>query len=183
MKTIISCSALAALLLASCTTAVRPAATSDVSAPLDRENSQASTGWSTLGQGEARYIRIDLGPDTFAECQRLSPKFPFDSANTYASDREQIAALASCLNAPGQRDRMILLVGRADPRGSDAYNMELGKKRALAIKNILTSSGVAEDRIKVSTEGKTGAVGDQPDYSYGYDRRVDIVVIGGTHVP
>ncbi len=39
--------------------------------------------WPDLGQGEARYITIELG-DSFESCRRVSPKFPFDSARTRA---------------------------------------------------------------------------------------------------
>ena len=140
-------------------------------------------GWPELGQGNARFIRVDLGPDSFRECQRISPKFPFDSAAAYAQDREQIVALAQCLNAPSMRERSVVLVGHADSQGSEHYNDDLGMKRAKAIQGILVEGGLAASRIDVATEGKKGAVGEQPDYSPGYDRRVDILVKGGTHAP
>jgi outer membrane protein OmpA-like peptidoglycan-associated protein len=140
-------------------------------------------GWPTLGRDEARYIHIDLGPDNFTDCQKLSPKFPFDSADTYAQWKMQLEGLASCLALPEMQDRTLLLVGRADPAGSNAYNDELGMKRAEAIKQILIDNGIRADRIEVISEGKRGALGDTPDYSRGYDRRVDVIVKGGTHLP
>ncbi len=140
-------------------------------------------GWPTLGTGVARFIRIDLGPDVFAECQKVSPKFPFDSATTYAQDRMQLGALAACLNAPGMRERTLLLVGRADPHGTDAYNDRLGTKRAEAIKAILVESGIAESRIEVASEGEKGARSGDPSWSAGSDRRVDVIVRGGSHTP
>jgi peptidoglycan-associated lipoprotein len=140
-------------------------------------------GWPDLGRGAARFIRIDLGPDSLTECRRLSPKFPFDSAVTYAQDREQLGALATCLNAPGMRERSIQLVGRADPRGSDAYNEELGGRRAQAIRKILIENGIAEARIEIASEGERGAKGDTAEYASGFDRRVDLIVRGGVHVP
>ena len=136
-----------------------------------------------LGRGSGRFIRIDLGPDSFRECQKLSPKFPFDSAITLAQDREQIVALTSCLNAPSMRERSILLIGRADPRGTGEYNLDLGMKRAKTIQQLLVENGIAPNRIEISSEGEEGAVGALPAYSYGYDRRVDVVVKGGTHAP
>jgi OmpA-OmpF porin, OOP family len=166
------------ILLAACAGESHPTAAPSP-APVEAKN----PGWTELGRGTDRFIRIDLGPDSFAECRRLSPKFPFDSAATYAQDREQIAALASCLNTPGMQERKVLLVGRADQRGTDAYNEELGMKRAKAIKQILIDNGLDANRIDVETEGKKGALGDKSEYSPGYDRRVDIVVEGGTHEP
>ncbi len=139
--------------------------------------------WPDLGRGEARYITIDLGPDSFSRCQRLSPKFPFDSARTRAQDRAQLSALASCLNHREMSDRSVLLIGRTDAQGSEQYNLELGAKRAARIKELLVSNGLAENRIRIATAGEVGAMGDKPDYSKGYDRRVDIHVIGGVHAP
>jgi peptidoglycan-associated lipoprotein len=140
-------------------------------------------GWPDLGQGSARYIRIDLGPDAFAECRRVSPTFPFDSDVAYAQDRIQIAALAACLNASSMRDRKVQLVGRADPEGSDAYNEELGMKRARAIKQILIENGITQDRIELASEGSKGAMSNRAEYSAGHDRRVDVVITGASHVP
>lgn len=145
--------------------------------------SERVVGWPALGRGEARFIRIDLGPDSFAECQKISPKFPFDSSTALAQDEQQVVALASCLNAPGMRERTILLVGRADPQGTDVYNDKLGTRRANAIKKILVDHGIADSRITIRSEGEKGAVGDQPEYARGYDRRVDVIVSGGTHAP
>jgi peptidoglycan-associated lipoprotein len=148
-----------------------------------RESESRAPGWPDLGRGTARFIRIDLGPDTYAECRRVSPKFPFDSASTYAQDRAQLVALASCLNAPGMKERTLLLVGHADPQGTDAYNDRLGMKRAEEIRKLLVENGIAVERISISTEGAKGAHGDSGDWSSGHDRRVDVVVSGATHSP
>lgn len=153
---------------------------------------QKAPGFPDLGRGEARFIRIDLGPDSFAECRRISPKFPFDSASTYAIDRAQLAAFATCLNSTTMRDHKVRLVGRADPRGTNQYNDKLGMQRANAIKALLVEQGIDESRMQVDSEGKSGSVGipdgapdtgDKPQYTYGYDRRVDVMVIGGIHAP
>jgi OmpA-OmpF porin, OOP family len=142
-----------------------------------------SPDWPELGTGEARYIAIDLGPDSLESCRRVSPKFPFDSAKTRAQDRAELAALASCLNHPSMVNRKILLVGRTDPRGGEGYNKELGEKRADRIRELLVKDGIAVDRIRTKSAGEKDAVGDTPEFSFGYDRRVDIVVSGGTHAP
>jgi outer membrane protein OmpA-like peptidoglycan-associated protein len=140
-------------------------------------------GWPSLGRGPARFIRIDLGPDALAQCQRVSPKFPFDSAQTFAQDRMQLRALAGCLELPEMRSRKLLLVGRADPSGADTYNDKLGLERANAIKQILIDAGISADRIDVASVGEKGAFGDTSEYSSGFDRRVDILVLGGAHAP
>ena len=144
---------------------------------------ERAVGWPDLGRGSARFIRIDLGPDTLADCLRVSPKFPFASAVTYAQDREQLTALSACLSSPGMGERTITLIGRADPQGSEALNEQLGMKRALTIRQLLIENGIAGSRIKVLSEGEKGATGDTADYSAGHDRRVDVIISGGTHLP
>jgi outer membrane protein OmpA-like peptidoglycan-associated protein len=139
--------------------------------------------WPDLGRDEDRYITIETGADTFETCRRISPKFPFDSARTRAQDRVQLRALATCLNHPEMADRTLLLVGRTDAEGGDAYNKDLGMKRAERIKELLVESGVAPARISVKSAGEMGAVGDKPEYSHGFDRRVDVTIIGGSHAP
>jgi OmpA-OmpF porin, OOP family len=148
-----------------------------------------SVDWPDLGRGDARFITIDLGPDEFLVCRRVSPKFPFDSAMARAQDKAQLAALASCLNHAEMADRTVMLIGRADARGSAANNDVLGAKRAQAVKKILVANGLAEARIRVSTRGEADAVGEKPgapgtpQYSHGYDRSVDVVIRRGAHAP
>jgi len=146
-------------------------------------NGEYSLQWPDLGQGADRYITIDLGPDSFEHCRNVSPKFPFDSAQTHAQDGAQIAALASCLNHESMLDRKVLLVGRTDVQGSQTYNAQLGKKRADHIRALLIRYGLAPERIKTKSVGEIDAKGDLPDYSRGYDRRVDIMITGGAHTP
>lgn len=151
-----------------------------------------SVDWPELGRGEDRYITVDLGPDGASTCRRVSPKFPFDSAKARAKDRAELKALASCLNHAEMTDRRVLLVGHADARGSDVHNDALGMRRAESVKKLLISSGLAEARITVATRGERDAVGltagaagapGTPEYSHGYDRSVDIVILGGAHAP
>jgi len=145
---------------------------------------QYTVQWPELGDGEDRWVRIDLGPDAFEMCREVDPKFPFDSAQANAQDKAQMRALASCLNHPTLLDRKVQLVGRTDDVGSDAYNQQLGRRRAESIRKLLIDSGLSADRIvAVRSRGERGAVGNQPAYAPGYDRRVDILVTGGTHSP
>lgn len=180
MKTLAACTLLATCLVAC---GAEPRQTAQPAIVPSGNGPSASGGWPDLGRGNARYIRIDLGPDAFAECRRLSPRFPFDSAVTYAQDREQLGAFAECLNTPGMKERRVELIGRADPEGTEAYNAELGMERARAIRQILLENGITLDRIDMATESSKGATRDTPAYSAGYERRVDIVVTGGRHSP
>jgi peptidoglycan-associated lipoprotein len=181
--------------LAACSASVGTTTTTSAELPAPSADGNYHVQWPSEGSGVARTITLTLGPDLHAMCRDVSPKFPFDKATTYVDDKAELLALASCLNKPGMESRQVILVGRADPRGSDAYNMALGERRAQSIKDFLVSNGLSANRIAITTEGKRGAKGHQPvvvegqvdptmpQFTYGYDRRVDVVVTGGAHHP
>jgi peptidoglycan-associated lipoprotein len=49
----------------------------------------------------------------------------------------------------------IILAGNADERGSTAYNLALGSRRANAVKNSLIIMGVLKTQIKVISYGNS----------------------------
>jgi peptidoglycan-associated lipoprotein len=144
---------------------------------------QYSVEWPELNGGAVRYIRLAIGPDIAQMCKVKSPHFQFDEAETRAQDYAELSALAECLNSAPLDKTGIQLIGRADPRGSEKYNLELGRKRAERIKGLLVKEGIAAGRITITSQGEASSVGDQPMYSYGYDRRVDVVLTGMVHAP
>ena len=171
-----------ALALAACAPQAKSAAAPS-NLPPPNARGQYTLKWPDEGRGIQRSIAIQLGPDTLARCRDVSPKFPFDSATTYVEDRDQLDALVLCLNHESMQSRGVLLVGRADPRGTNAYNEELGQRRADQIRTLLMRAGLASNRIATESMGKHDARSGLPDYSPGYDRRVDVVVVGGIHTP
>lgn len=171
------------LALAGCAGEAATVQTTSAVLPAPDAAGEYKVPWPVFGEGPARFITIQLGPDLYQWCRNVSPKFAFDKATTYVDNMDQLVSLASCLNHPGLENRRVLLVGRADPRGTDAYNMQLGMRRALEVKDFLVSAGLAPNRIDVTSRGKRDARGMLPEYSYGYDRRVDIIVTGGVHHP
>jgi hypothetical protein len=48
----------------------------------------------------------------------------------------------------------LMIVGHADARGSEKYNMSLSDRRAELVKNYLVSQGVSAGNIEVQAEGK-----------------------------
>ncbi len=151
--------------------------------PPPNAQGEYAPAWPTFGRGLERTITIQLGPDTYAYCRDVSPKFPFDKAVTYVQYADQLQALASCLNHDVMRSRRVLLLGHADPRGSDAYNLGLGERRAQQIREVLIANGLDSSRIDVASEGKRDVKRVEPGYSLEYDRRVDVIITGGSHAP
>ena len=48
----------------------------------------------------------------------------------------------------------LVIVGHCDQRGSDAYNIRLGARRADAVKQFLVNAGVAPERVRIVSVGK-----------------------------
>jgi OmpA-OmpF porin, OOP family len=136
-----------------------------------------------LGRGAARYIVLTLGDDVAASCGNLNAHFEFDSAEPLPQDHLWMRTVVDCLNKPSNKGHDVLLVGRADARGTSAYNQALGQRRAERVKQILVDAGVEEARIRTVSSGDRAAVADERQYSHGYDRRVDVALLGVVHAP
>ncbi len=52
----------------------------------------------------------------------------------------------------------ILITGNADVRGTENYNLKLGKRRAESVKSFMLENGIPEDRIRIVSRGKLDAV-------------------------
>jgi peptidoglycan-associated lipoprotein len=64
---------------------------------------------------------------------------------------KELADWANC-NPKGA----LILEGHADPRGTQAFNMELSAKRAAAVREKLVGMGVRGDHIVISVYGENG---------------------------
>jgi outer membrane protein OmpA-like peptidoglycan-associated protein len=138
------------------------------------------------GHGMARYIGIAIDPDFSKSCGLMRTYFAFDSAKLSPQDEATLRNVAKCLEQPELEDLKLSIVGRADARGNTTYNADLGRRRAESVKKLLINAGVAETRIDIASRGAAGAVGsDVPSdlYSRGYDRRVDVVLVGVIRKP
>ena len=61
-------------------------------------------------------------------------------------------------------DLTFAIEGHADERGTREYNLALGERRANAVREYLTSMGIAEDRVNIVSYGK-----ERPDVEGSYD--------------
>lgn len=138
------------------------------------------------GHGVARYIRIAIDADLSRSCGLMRTYFAFDSDKLSPTDQATLRNVAECLGRPELEGTQLSIVGRADARGNTGYNAELGLRRAESVKKLLVGAGIAADRINIASRGATGAVGTPAPsdlYSYGYDRRVDVVLVGVNRAP
>lgn len=78
--------------------------------------------------------------------------FGFDSTVVPESELGKIEAVQQHLAA--NADRVVVIEGNCDDRGSNEYNMSLGENRAVIIRNYLVQSGIAADRIQTRSYGE-----------------------------
>ncbi len=86
-----------------------------------------------------------------ADPAAFTVRFAFDQASVSGDAPATLQRLAACLQqAPARR---ILVDGHCDDRGTTAYNMALGKKRAEAVKKYLADLGAA-GALETNTYGE-----------------------------
>jgi peptidoglycan-associated lipoprotein len=124
---------------------------------------------------------VALGEDLVRVCRisvsdvEKTPKFDFDQSELSTQDRDVLTQVARCLTTGPLRGRPIRLVGRADPRGENEYNMTLGGHRAESVKTYLTHLGVDGSRVAETSRGELDATGREEE-GWRRDRRVDVVL-------
>ena len=101
--------------------------------------------------------------------------FAYDSANVRPQDRAVLKKLADCFSTGALKGRELRLVGHADPRGEEEYNMVLGGRRADNVKTSIAAEGLSAAKIATTSRGKLDANGTD-EASWGKDRRVDVVL-------
>ena len=123
---------------------------------------------------------ISLSADLAAACgiqasSEVPPNFDYDKAELSAEDRAVLEKVATCLTTGPLKGRGLDLIGRADPRGTQEYNMGLGARRAGAVGKYLRSLGVQPPQLAESTKGDLEATGTD-EATWAKDRRVDLTL-------
>jgi outer membrane protein OmpA-like peptidoglycan-associated protein len=126
----------------------------------------------TLAQEQERGEQLDLMLSHTDEVETVvSFKTNRDSVESAAlQPLKKLGELAAALP-----DAKVRVAGYADPRGSDAVNNALSKRRADAVAAILADAGVTADRLMVEAHGKSAATSDDGDVDgYALDRHVTV---------
>jgi peptidoglycan-associated lipoprotein len=118
-------------------------------------------------------VYLDPGLASSCGITGLGAFFEFDSAQVEPGDSGALAQLATCLSSGPLQGQRVVVVGHADPRGTDEYNLKLGRSRAQSVEGFLVERGVTAANVAVETQGERGADPAQPE-EWPYDRRVDI---------
>ena len=121
---------------------------SDISTSDDDAISQAQSG-SISDAGERRF------EDIYAKCTDVAFEpvyFGFDSTVVPSGEISKIDAVTQHLSE--KTDRVVVIEGNCDERGSNEYNLSLGELRAIAVRDYLVQLGVDVARIQVKSYGE-----------------------------
>ena len=141
---------------------------SDISATEGSDVSETSLAGASEGKFEDLYGKCtDV---TFAPVY-----FAFDSAVVPQGELAKVDAVAQHL--ADKSDRVVVIEGNCDERGSHEYNMSLGENRAIIVRNYLVQSGIAADRIQTRSYGaEKPAVEGHDESAYAKNRRGEFVI-------
>lgn len=96
--------------------------------------------------------------------------FATGSAEVSPETRGVLERLARCIRGGDVRE--VVVVGSADPRGSEADNQALGQRRADSIREVLVANGCSPGVVRAYSQGEANASG-SPE-SYAAERRVSV---------
>ena len=101
--------------------------------------------------------------------------FGFDSTVVPQGEVGKIDAVAQHLEA--NANRVVVVEGNCDERGSNEYNMALGENRAGIIRNYLVQSGIDASRIQTRSYGEEKpAVDGHDEGAWSRNRRGEFVI-------
>lgn len=134
-------------------------------------DTQAQTG-SLSDVGERRF------EDIYAKCTDVAFEpvyFGFDSTVVPQGELGKVDSVAQHL--ADKSDRVVVIEGNCDERGSNEYNLSLGENRAIILRNYLVREGISADRIQTRSYGEEKPAVDGHDESaWAKNRRGEFVI-------
>lgn len=119
---------------------------------------------------KGRCVTVAGKPAAGPPCPLAPVYFGFNDSGLSSEASNILAQNAQCLK---KADRPVSLVGHADPRGTDEYNLALTDRRARAVKEYLDRLGIPGARLNPLPRGAIDATGTD-EASWARDRRVDL---------
>ena len=132
---------------------------------------------------EAQEIRKSLLSDAFSKENLINLPtsdvfFEFDSAEISEEAMEAIDGNIGVFEKNKDRIKFILVFGFCDIRGTEEYNLSLGKKRADEIKKYMIGKGMSPDMLHSISKGETEIWQEgTSDEAYSRNRRVHFMAL------
>ena len=137
-----------------------------------RPQPQADTS-SAIDKTQTSNVELAKQCAVYFADQQHAPRFDYDRFQLLPEDRNVLDRVATCMTSGSFQGHKIHLIGHADPRGTAAYNLALGDRRARAVVDYLQRAGVDTSQVITSTRGALDASG-RDENSWQLDRRVEL---------
>jgi len=117
--------------------------------------------------------RVGFESMTAVDSSSLLPVyFAYDSSTLSPGEMSKVSSAVDRLLSDNRLG--IILQGHSDERGSREYNLALGERRALAVRDVVLSMGVAPDRVQTLSYGEEmPAVEGSGESVWSLNRRVE----------
>ena len=89
------------------------------------------------------------------DCGEVPVYFETEKAELRAEGKAALDEIAECLLGTKTKEQLTV-TGRADPRGTEQFNLALSERRAEVVVDYLTSKGVSSDGFEVHARGERG---------------------------
>lgn len=145
------------------------------STPTSTANADGTSNKATANKTHSKTNEksTDLGKVYAAYLSNRQIYFDYDSDTLQPDYKNLISVHAKYLLSHPQTK--ILLQGHSDERGTPDYNLNLGERRAIAVKKAFNSQGVKNAQLETMSYGNTQASRECDDEDcHKKDRRVDI---------
>ena len=113
--------------------------------------------------------------DMYTKCTDVAFEpvyFAFDSSVVPQDQLSKVDSVTQHLN--DRADRVVVVEGHCDERGSNEYNLALGENRSVIVRDYLVQSGIAADRIQTRSFGEEKPAADGHDEtSWAANRRAE----------
>ena len=127
--------------------------------------------------GEDQYVGGDVLDDPNSPLSNRVVYFEYDSSTVREEDLVTLEAHAAYLGE--NPNATIRLVGHTDERGSREYNLALGERRALSIRQTLMIQGASVKQFQVTSFGEERTdVEGHDENAWQQNRRVELNYVG-----
>jgi len=102
--------------------------------------------------------------------------FDFDRSTIRSAEQSKIEVVADHLKA--NPTHKVKVEGHADERGTEGYNLALGERRALSVRDYLINLGISLDRVGTTSFGESmPAELGQNEAAWAANRRAEFILL------
>jgi peptidoglycan-associated lipoprotein len=102
--------------------------------------------------------------------------FEFDRSTVRSGERSKIETISNHLK--GNAAHKLKIEGHCDERGTEGYNLGLGERRALSVRDYLINLGISPDRVYTTSFGESHpAQFGQNEEAWAANRRAEFILL------